>query len=331
MSELHRSSDSTVDPAGEALRVLLLGASGFIGSHVLAALCARGASVTGVCRRPPQARPALSALDASITQGIKWKVMGLEQALMPARWAPLLANIDVVINCVGILRQRSGESYEDVHHRMPGALARACADLGVRLIHTSALGLHENARSRFLSSKLRGEHAVKESGADHCIVRPSLIDGRGGFGASWLRMIARSPVQLVPTGATGRIAAVRAVDLGEAYARLARMPSLEGWREANLGGMRHFQYGEYLQHLRGAGGASPERSPALQVPLPDWATRVGAHLCDLFRFSPFSYGHWILLQRDNLPIPNALPTLLGREPAPVTPEDVAWTDDFRLS
>jgi hypothetical protein len=51
--------------------------------------------------------------------------------------------------------------------------------------------------------------------------------------------------------------------------------------------------------------------------LPDWMSRIGSHLCDVFRFSPFSYGHWILLQRDNLALPNALPALLkliGREP-----------------
>jgi hypothetical protein len=54
-------------------------------------------------------------------------------------------------------------------------------------------------------------------------------------------------------------------------------------------------------------------------------------LCDLFRFSPFSWGHWILLQRDNVPIPNALPALLGREPTPVTYTRVALREDFGLS
>jgi hypothetical protein len=47
------------------------------------------------------------------------------------------------------------------------------------------------------------------------------------------------------------------------------------------------------------------------------ALHIGAHLCDLFHFSPFSYGHWILLQRDNVPSPNHLPELLGRAPTEV--------------
>ncbi len=316
---------------GPPPRVLLLGASGFIGGHVLAALAATGASVTAVCRRPPQARPATEALLAGPSGQVDWRVEPVHGLITCKAWQPWLKAVDVVINCVGILRQRRGESYEDVHHHMPRAVALACAQQGVRLVHTSALGLHENAKSRFLSSKLRGEQAVAASGADHCIVRPSLIDGRGGFGASWLRSLARSPVHFVPTGARGRIAAVQATDLGEAYARLAHLGSLSEWREANLGGTRDYRYGEYLQLLRGVGDALQPAAPAWQVPLPDWGTRLGAHLCDLFRFSPFSYGHWILLQRDNLPRPNALPALLGREPRAVTRTLDHRLADFRLS
>jgi uncharacterized protein YbjT (DUF2867 family) len=308
------------------VRVLLLGATGFIGRHVLHALLAEGVEVVGVRRTPFATSPATDGL-----QPVVWKHLRLHTLCQPDDWHEHLQSIDVVINCVGILRQRIGERYEEVHHRMPLALAQACAALKVRLIHTSALGLHEGAKSRFLSSKLRGEQAIQASGADHCIVRPSLIDGIGGFGASWLRMLARWPVHFVPRGATGRIAALQATDLGEAYAVLARMPTLAHQREANLGGERLFAYRHYLQVLRGVEHHEQPVAPALQVLLPDWMSRVGAHLCDVSRFSPFSYGHWILLQRDNMPVPNALPQLLGRAPLPVTHRRVALRDDFRLS
>jgi uncharacterized protein YbjT (DUF2867 family) len=309
--------------ASIATRVLLLGATGFIGSYVLRQLLAQGMQVIAVCRKPvlQDTQPA--------TPGLRWLSLPLQTMLSPADWQPHLSEVDVVINCVGILRQRLGESYEAIHHQMPAALAQACTQSGVRLIHTSALGLHEGAKSRFLSSKLRGEQAIAASGCDHCIVRPSLIDGLGGFGASWLRMLASWPVHFVPVGATGQIAAVQAHDLGIAFAALASKPSLADWRQANLGGTRLFAYKEYLQLLRGT--EAGHAKPALQLGLPDWISRIGSHLCDLFRFSPFSYGHWILLQRDNMPRPNALPALLGREPLPVTYSRVALKDDFRLS
>ncbi len=301
-----------------ATRVLVLGGTGFIGRHAAAALHASGARVTIGSRHPERHKHAYPYATL--------RTVRFEQSLQPENWTPLLDGIDVVLNCVGILRQRTSESYDDVHHRAPAALAIACAHAKVRLIHTSALSLHENARSRFLSSKLLGERAIAASGVDYSIVRPSLLDGEGGFGARWLRGLARSPVHFIPRGARGRIAAMTCADLGESFAILAALPALADHREVELGGTRSYGYAEYLRTLR----LDYTKSKALQIPLPDWMTRIGAHVCDVFHFSPFSYGHWILLQRDNVPAPNRLPTLLGRAPTPVG-QPIAQPDDETTS
>jgi NADH dehydrogenase len=55
------------------------------------------------------------------------------------------------------------------------------------------------------------------------------------------------------------------------------------------------------------------------VPVPGLLARLVSHICDLAHFSPFSFGHLELLRRDNVPCPNALPRLLGREPLAVVP------------
>ncbi len=301
-------SASDVSPPAIPLRVLVLGGAGFIGRHAAAALHAAGADVTIGSRDPSRHRHDYAFA--------RWQALRFEQLLQPGAWAPLIEGFDVVVNCVGILRQRPGETYDHVHHLAPAALARACAPARIRFIHTSALGLHEGAKSRFLSSKLLGEKAIKSSGSDYSIVRPSLLDGAGGFGARWLRGLAQSPLQIIPCGARGRIAAMTATDLGLAFSALAAFPSLEKYREVELGGTRHFGYGEYLRELRTGYTASK----ALQLPMVDWATRLGSHACDLFHFSPFSYGHWILLQRDNVPSPNRLQELLGREPDRISPK-----------
>ena len=294
-------------PMKSPLNVLVLGGTGFIGRHAVAALHAAGANVFIGSRHP--ARHSQAYPHAEV------RPVRFEQLLSPEKWAGLLNEMDVVVNCVGILRQRPGESYADVHHLAPQALAAACAKAGIRLIHTSALGLHEKAKSRFLSSKLLGERAIQSSGCDHALVRPSLLDGKGGFGSGWLRGLSRSPIQLVPKGAVGAIAAMRCTDLGDALAVLAFLPNLAEHREVELGGTRLFSYAEYLRTLR-AGYTS---SAALQLTLPNWLTRLGAHACDVLHFSPFSYGHWLLLQRDNVPLPNRFTELLQRAPGPIDP------------
>ena len=193
-----------------------------------------------------------------------------------------------------------------------------CARLRVRrLIHVSALGLQAGARSAFLTSKLRGERAIKAGRIDWTIVRPSLLDGEGGFGARWMRMVARWPVHFVPAEAKGRIAALDVGELGEAIAVLCEVKERADLREVELGGTALRTMREYLAALRRMFGCAP----ALCVELPAWLARPASHLCDLLHFSPFSFGHLELMRHDNAPRTNLLPYLLGRAPKAIGAED----------
>ena len=155
------------------------------------------------------------------------------------------------------------------------------------------------------------------SGADWRIVRPSLLDGHDGYGASWLRVLARLPLHLVAGAARGRIAALDVDELGEALARVVALPlaadAPAAAREFELGGLQARALADYMQALRAQRGARP----ALALRVPDWIARAGSHLFDLLHLTPFSFGHWELLQQDNVPMPNRLPELLGRTPRPV--------------
>lgn len=298
-----QAADST--SRTRANRILVLGGTGFIGRHVVAALRASSSSVLISSREPTKHQRDYP--------DIAFRAARFENLQAPQAWARIVHDIDVVVNCVGILRQRPNETYDEIHHRAPAALSAACAAVNVRLIHTSALGLHENAKSSFLSSKLLGERAVAAAGGDYSIVRLSLLDGEGGFGARCLRGLSRSPVQFIQRAARGNIAAMTATDLGRAIAALTDFPSLYEHREVELGGSRCYGYAEYLRTLR----AQHTDSKALQISIPNWLARIGAHVCDGLHFSPFSYGHWILPQRDNVPLMNRLAELLGEAACPI--------------
>ena len=303
-------SASVVEPG---LRVLVLGGGGFIGRHAVAALLEAGARVEVGSRHP--SRLARRLPPEALACGRRR--VRFEDLLTPQAWVPPLHGVDVVVNCVGILRQRGRETYQRVHHLAPAALAEACRRSGQRLVHVSALGLQAPMRSGFLRSKADGEAALRRSGANCCIVRPSLLDAEaGGYGAAWIRRVARWPVHALPADATGLVAALDVRDLGEALARLAQRPNLccDGQpSEFELGGDSAMTMRDYLAALR----RLHSDRPAWQIRVPGWLSRLASHACDLVHATPFSFGHWELLRRDNRPAHNALPGLLGRPPRPV--------------
>ena len=295
------------------MRVLVPGGAGFIGRHAVAALLARGHSVVVGSRRP--GRVARRLPDAA--RHCDATALHFERLVDADHWLAPLAGVDAVVNCVGILRQRAGESYDAVHRRAPAALAAACRARGIRLVHVSALGLEHPHRSRFLRSKLDGERALAGSGADYRIARPSLLDGEGGYGARWLRAAARLPLLALPARASGRIAVLRVDELGEALAALTEralpVDATANEREFDLGGPSALTLAAYLAARRVATGRGAPRV----LPLPAWLARVASHACDLLHATPFSFGHWELLQVDNLPSRNRLAELLGRQPQTV--------------
>jgi NADH dehydrogenase len=294
------------------MKVLVLGGTGFVGRHAALALRARGHTVVIGTRQPKRALHKLPPALRAALHGVELRETHFESLTTRYIWKPLLEDADAVVNAVGILRERGSETYDRVHNMAPAALGEACARLSIRLVHVSALGLRPEARSRFLRSKLIAERNIAASGADYSLVRPALLDGEGGFGAAWLRRIARWPVHPYPADARGRLAPLDVRDLGEALAVLCERGG-EGRREVELGGRAKRTMADYLDALR----ALDHERPALRLPVPAPLARLASHLCDLLHFSPYSFGHLELMRRDNLPRTNLLSALIGRAPKPV--------------
>lgn len=112
------------------MRILVAGASGFIGSRLVRALTAQGHHVVGASR----SREPHSPLWAFVR-------VDFAQVPEPGWWMPQLQGIDVVINAVGIFRESGSQTFDALHHRAPVALFTACALAHVpTVIQVSALG-----------------------------------------------------------------------------------------------------------------------------------------------------------------------------------------------
>lgn len=162
-------------------KILVVGGSGFVGRHLVAALAAAGTEVTVPTRRRERAKhlillPTVEVVEADVGEG---------NAL-----ARLVPGHDAVINLVGVLHSRRGRrdergpnqygpDFARAHVELPQAIVAACRAAGVkRLLHMSALGASREAPSEYLRSKAVGEESVLA--ADDLAVtvfRPSVIFG----------------------------------------------------------------------------------------------------------------------------------------------------------
>ena len=162
-------------------RVLVVGGSGFIGRHLVAALAARGTRVIVPTRRRERAKHLILLPTAEVIDADVFEAGMLER---------LAARCDAVINVVGILHSRRGRrdergpndygpDFARVHVELPQAIVRACRATGVRrLLHISALGADEDAPSEYLRSKAIGEKAVLAAeDLDVTVFRPSVVFG----------------------------------------------------------------------------------------------------------------------------------------------------------
>jgi len=178
-------------------RILVTGASGFIGRHLVAALRQAGHEVVGVGRNLGSAR--------RLIPDIEWRHADFNKHVTPEAWRPRLAGIDAVINCAGVLQSSRGNDIERIHTAAPIALFRAAEAAGIkRVIQVSALGAEAEAGTAYARSKESADAFLATTSLEWVIVYPSLVYARDCYGGTALfRALAALP-WLVPLPGDGR-------------------------------------------------------------------------------------------------------------------------------
>jgi uncharacterized protein YbjT (DUF2867 family) len=250
-------------------RVLLLGATGLIGSAVAARLQAAGHEVIGMARRIDEAARRVPAAS--------WIELDISRATRPEDWAPHLAGIEAVVNCAGVLQDSARDSTSRVHRDAPAALWRACEEANVRrIVQMSAMGAETGGSTAFLRTKQEGDLALTESSLDWVILRPSVVLGRSVYGGSaLLRALAAWP--LVPRfPEAGPLDVVQLDDVAETVTRLLK-PGSASRVALDLGGPDRLTAAQVIAYYRRWFGWPPAR----EIRLPAWLLALGWKAGDL--------------------------------------------------
>lgn len=284
------------------MKILLTGASGFIGQNLLTSLLDAGHTLVCAVRRPPR-RPQ--------NPRISYVQIDFNKAVSPEDWAAALVGVDVVVNAVGILRESPGQTFDLIHRAAPSALFSAAAVAGVEhIVQMSALGADENARSRYHLSKKAADDCLVRLPVRASIVQPSLVYGPGGASATLFESFASAPITLLPGGGRQPIQPVHIEDLVEALRALIESTQGDSGRIAMVGPaattLRDF-YGA----LREAMGIT-RRPRFLTIPKPFMRliARLGSRLPGGFLDSETLN----MLERGNTASSANIQALLGRPP-----------------
>jgi uncharacterized protein YbjT (DUF2867 family) len=152
------------------VRVLIAGATGFIGRHVAAHLHARGHAVVGISRRRAAAYARYSAYG--------WIAGDLHLDLEPEAWSRRICGIDAVVNCAGLERESRDASFETVHALGPLALYRACERAGARrIVHLTVPGDAAACRSHWLATRRYAERKLESMALEWVVLSHPLILG----------------------------------------------------------------------------------------------------------------------------------------------------------
>ena len=268
------------------MKILVTGASGFVGRGVVAELLRGGHTVAAASREGGTVGAA---------PGVRMDVtdLGSVQRAFGSAFAGG-AEPEAVVHLVGIIAQKGSQTFARVH---VGATRHVLASTprSARYLHMSALGADPASASGYSRSKGEAEALVRASGLNFTIFRPSLIFGKGDdfFGRVLKQLVSLPPVVPQIGDGTFPFRPVSLSDVATAFAQALELPAASGQTYA-LTGPQEYTFRQLLELELGALG---KRKPILPVPIA--LMNLAVPLMNLLPNPPITRDQYIMLKAGN--------------------------------
>jgi uncharacterized protein YbjT (DUF2867 family) len=293
--------------------ILVTGANGFVGSHLVPALADGGHHVLALVRDDAGAEQVIRRLTPAQQPAVEIRRGDVTR---PDSLPPALAGAEAVLHLAAIPRDwDGGASLRLVNTEGTRNVLKATSDAGIRrFVHLGALGVADDPDLHYASSKARAMALVRECALDWTILNPSLLYGpRDGFFNILAGLVRLSP-GIVPITGKGeaRFQPLAIEDLARATVRTFADPGTIG-RELELGGPRYWTYREMMEEtLRGMG------KRRILVPMPVALIRLVAGLSEAIHLPfPVATDQLRQLKLDNTGALDSVRTGFGFDPRPM--------------
>jgi len=175
----------------KAKNCLIFGGSGQIGRHLIRKLTKNNYKVTVVTRNIHQKGHIIK------TQGNAGYIDIVESNIFEeSKIRKLFEHADICINLVGILYEKRGNTFHNIHTVFPSILAKLCKQYNIKhFIHLSALGINDAIDSDYARSKLLGEKEILKNFPLSTILRPSVVYSvDDNFTTNFMTLLNRLPI-----------------------------------------------------------------------------------------------------------------------------------------
>ena len=286
------------------MRVLITGATGYVGRYVVKAFLAQGAEVACLVRRPGSeemfGQRRVEAFYGQVTE--------------PASLKNICHRVDVVVHLVAIIREKGDITFDLVNRQGTRNMVAAAKEEGVkRFIHMSAIEAGPDSSYPYLYSKWQGEQEVVKSGIPHTMLRPSIQFGEGDEFINTLAGLVRVfPVVPVAGSGKNRFQPIAVEEVAQCVVHAADREDYAG-QIVELGGPEVLTYDQIIDVIVQTYGV---RRPKLHIPVP--LMRQMVRLMEMtLPHPPATLEQLKMLPVDNVPGTNRAEEMLGFKPRPL--------------
>ncbi len=238
--------------------ILITGATGYIGRHLVARMVAQGERPRILVRDAKRAAEILPADKVELVQG---------DTLDPKALKGAVKGVDTIVHAAFITadhKESAGNHYEDTNVRGTGNLIRAAKEAGVkRIVEISGLGTKQDKPGSYMQGRYLAEQMLKDSGLDWTIIQPSVLFGKDApFIKGLTDLIRTAPVVPLIGGGKTMFQPIYVEDVVTVIMKVLEDPARTNGKIYTIGGPEYYSFRQVIDVLLDTMHASRIKAPA---------------------------------------------------------------------